>query len=69
MDNKKLVAIAKVIAATILELGEVPAGHLYAGVMGSLSLDEFESIIGIFTKAGLVEGDRSHLLRWIGPKA
>jgi len=61
------VAVIKAVAEAIQSLGEVPAGHLYANLMGHLSLDAFESIIGILVAAEVVKRDGSHLLTWIGP--
>jgi hypothetical protein len=62
------VAVIKAVAEAIQSLGEVPAGHLYANLMGhGLSLDTFESIIGILVAAEVVKRDGSHLLTWIGP--
>ena len=49
-------------------LGGMPAGELYVRVMGYMSLDTFESIIGLLVSNGLVSRDHSHLLRWIGAK-
>jgi hypothetical protein len=58
----------KAIADTIKELGQVPAGTLYAQLMSLMSLDAFERTIGQLTGAGLVRREPSHLLVWIGPK-
>lgn len=58
--------IAIEIAEAILELGEVPAGHLYATLMGQMDLDTFERYIGLLVKIGLVKREKSHLLRWVG---
>jgi hypothetical protein len=60
--------IVKAVAEALRELGEVPAGTLYAALMSKLSHAEFEQIIGIIHGAGLIERDDSHLLRWIGPE-
>lgn len=57
----------RAVADAIRELKQVPAGHLYAQVMGMMSEDAFERIIGTLTGAGLVARDQSHLLRWVGP--
>jgi len=68
--NEKVSAAVRAVAAiaeAIRELGQVPAGHLYAKLMGSMSLDQFEKIISILVKAGLVKRDASHLLHWVGP--
>ena len=54
------------VADAIRDLKEVPAGHLYAGLMGHMSLETFESILGILVSAGVVRRSGSHLLTWIG---
>lgn len=53
----------KALADAIKELGEVPAGHLYAAVMGSMSLANFDKAIGFLVSGGVVarNGD---LLTW-----
>ena len=60
---------ALVVADAIQELGSVPAGHLYAAVMGHMSLETFEGIVGVLVGAKLVRRDASHLLTWIGPRS
>jgi hypothetical protein len=55
------------IADAIRELKEVPSGHLYARVMGQLSLDQFQSVVDLLVRAGLVSESRGHLLTWTGP--
>lgn len=52
------------IADAIRELREVPSGELYVRVMDVISLDQYRSIIGILTRAGLIEC-RGHVLTWI----
>ena len=56
------------VAEAIRELGEVPAGHLYAGLISVMDLTQFDSLIAILCRAGVVERTSSHLLKWIGPK-
>ena len=53
----------KALADAIKDLGEVPAGHLYAGVMGVMSLVNFDKAIGILVRGGIItrSGD---LLKW-----
>ena len=63
-DYRVIAAMAEAIRA----LGEVPSGHLYAHVMGSMDLPTYQYIIDRLIGAGLVTMDRSHLLHWIGPR-
>jgi len=58
--------VAAVIGEIIRELGNVPAGHLYARVMGQINLDQFNMVIGILVAANLVS-QRNHELTWVGP--
>lgn len=65
---KAIVGMALAIGDAIKDLGEVPSGHLYARVMGHMSLETYETIIGLLKEAGVVEETPAHLLRWIGKK-
>jgi hypothetical protein len=67
--NKKQLAVIKAVAEAVRELKQVPAGHLYASLMGIMSLAEFNSIIAVLVEAGLVERAASHMLTWVEPKA
>jgi hypothetical protein len=62
-----LVRVAHAVAETIRELGAVPSGHLYARLMGVMELHQYEQVIDLLIDARLIERDRRHLLRWIGP--
>lgn len=62
-----LVRVAHAVAETIRELGEIPSGHLYARLMGVMELRQYEQVIDLLVDARLIERDRSHLLRWVGP--
>jgi hypothetical protein len=69
MSVKAVVDVAMAIAETVRELGEVPSGTLYASVMTmGLSLKEYEGVLNVLTRAGLVSKDGNHLIRWVGPK-
>ena len=66
--------IIRVVADAIREitinnsngLGGVPSGHLYARLMPTFTLAQYESVIGVLKRAGLVT-DKNHLLVWVGP--
>ena len=60
--------IVHAVGEAIQELGSVPSGTLYAGLMGQIRLDRYEQIIGLLKTDGLVEESPDHLLTWIGPK-
>jgi len=55
------------IADCIRALGSVPSGHLYARLMGHMSLETYEAVIGLLVEAGKVRRRSNHLLEWIGP--
>ncbi len=55
------------LAEAIHSLGRVPSGHLYAQVMGVMSLAEYESCIRALKGAKLVS-ESNHELTWIGPR-
>lgn len=55
------------ITETIREMGAVPSGHLYAPLTGKLTLEQYQRIIGVIKRAGLVRVAPSGLITWIGP--
>lgn len=65
---KAALAIIHALAEVIRDSGEIPAGHLYAHVMGKLSHDQFKQAVGTLVKAGLVRHEPNHLLVWTGPE-
>lgn len=64
---KKAFAVTVAVAGAIRELGSVPAGTAYAHLMGHLSLEQFDAIIAVLVKQGLVRREPNHLLVWTGP--
>ena len=52
------------VAEAIKSLGSVPSGHLYERVTGFLSLDQYNQIIGILKKQGLIK-EMNYELKWI----
>ncbi len=61
------IRMAAAVAEAIRDLGSVPSGHLYARLMGHMSLETYNKIITILKNAKLVE-ESNHLLTWVGPK-
>ncbi len=59
---KTLIAVAE----TIRELKRVPAGTLYATLMGTMDLPTFESMVNTLVNTGLVKRD-GHVLAWVEP--
>ncbi len=63
----KLVQLVALIAETVRESAEIPSGTIYATIMGTFSLGEYEWAIARLKGAKLIEETGSHLLRWVGP--
>lgn len=60
------IKMTQAIAEAIRELGEVPSGHLYAIVIGQVTMEQYARIIDVLKGAGLVE-EKNHVLKWAGP--
>ena len=54
------------IAEAIRQLGSVPSGVLYAQVCGHMTIDQYNQIIALVKRAGLI-AESNHVLRWVGP--
>lgn len=67
MTNQEKAAIEVILAvgSAIKELGSVPSGHLYVTLMGRMSLETYDKLIGILVKTGAVKLE-NHLLTWVG---
>lgn len=61
------IRITKTIADCIRDAGSIPSGHLYAAICSKIDLDQYQSIIGILKRSGLIT-ESHHELKWIGPK-
>ena len=57
-------AIVRAVADAVKALGTEPSGHLYARVMGRLSLSEYQQIIGMLVRARVIE-QRGDVLHWV----
>jgi hypothetical protein len=53
------------VGQAIRELKTVPAGPLYARLMGKMDLEQFDAMIAILVKQGLVERTSDHQIKWI----
>jgi len=65
---KAATMVVVTVGQAIRELGSVPNGHLYARLMGHLSLDSYNAVIETLKKAGVVK-EENNVLTYIGPKA
>lgn len=55
-----------IVGQAIRELKEIPSGHLYAQLMGKLTLSQYESILNTLKRAKMIKIEY-HLITWIGP--
>ncbi len=68
MDQEQRQAVISAvteIGLVIRDAKRIPSGHLYAHLMGVLSLDKYQMIIGILKKTGLVIEQANELI-WVG---
>lgn len=67
MEKQQISAAIEAIAAigrVIRDVKRIPSGHLYAQLMGVLSLEKYEAAIAILKKGGLVREESNELI-WI----
>ena len=67
MDKQQISAAIEAISAigrVIRDVKRIPSGHLYAQLMGVLSLEKYESAIGILKKGKLIAEEHNELI-WI----
>jgi len=58
--------VCKALASAIHAAKEIPSGHLYAAVMGHMTLETYQACIRTLEKTGLIKEESSHLIRWTG---
>lgn len=65
MNAQTVTLILATLLATLAETpsGEIPAGIAYAALMSACDLDTFNATVAAGQKLGLLERDRSHLLK------
>jgi hypothetical protein len=51
------------VAETVKDLGEVHSGTLYAALMDRMTLTQFDRVLDIMKRAGMVT-QKDNLLRW-----
>jgi hypothetical protein len=62
---KAAVQIMKAVAESIKEVGSIPSGHLYAQLMGKMSLGSYEKMIYAMQRMGIIRVE-DHLITYIG---
>jgi hypothetical protein len=60
------IEVCKALASAIHAAKEIPSGHLYAAVMGHLTLETYNACLATLEKTGLIKVEGSHLIRWTG---
>jgi len=60
------ILLCKEIGYAIHQVKEIPSGHLYAAVMGHLTLETYNACLATLEKTGLIKVEGSHLIRWTG---
>lgn len=68
MNQQRQEALRQIVLAVekaIRDAGEIPSGHLYAALMGHMTLDQYNTIISVLKKAGKIE-EKFNMLKYIG---
>lgn len=62
-EQKKsaLAEALQLLYEAIRDLGGVPSGHLYARLMGHMTLDQYNSLIGLLKTYGMVKETNFYL--------
>jgi hypothetical protein len=63
---RKITALCVAIYDILLEVKQIPEGHIYAHCMGQCTLEEFNTAIGLLIKTGKATS-RNHLLTLADP--
>lgn len=61
--------VIQTFAEVIREAGNIPSGYLYAMVMDKTDLNNYNRIIDMLKRTGLVSESTNHVLKWEGPKS
>lgn len=61
-----LVHLTAALAEAIHDAGEIPSGYLYAAVMSQFNLENYNVMLLVIKKAGLISIDEHHMIRWTG---
>lgn len=58
-----LAQMSLAVAETIEKLKEIPSGELYENLIGVLTLDEYNAIIGVLKNLGMIKVD-NYFITW-----
>lgn len=67
-EVQSMAQVVFIVAECAREAREVPSGVLYAVLADRVSHEAYQQVLGVLSRAGLIEVTRSHLIRWIGPE-
>jgi hypothetical protein len=67
-QRKAGLAVVMAVAETVREAKQCPSGVVYAALVGRVTLEGYQKILGILQNAGLVSVGSDHMLRWTGPE-
>jgi hypothetical protein len=62
MTRNEANVILAAILETVAEVNDAPSGHMYAALMGKVSLDDYNELLGIARNVGLVTVSPAHLV-------
>ena len=60
---KAAVEIMKAVASAVKELGSIPSGHLYAQLMGKMSLETYQDMIATMERLNVISV-KNHLITY-----
>lgn len=63
---RQQIALLQIIAEAVWEAGSIPSGHLYAAMVGKVTLSAFESLVAQLCRTGLIR-QNGYVLTWTGP--
>jgi hypothetical protein len=70
IDRQQIQSAIQVVCAlaeAIRTAKQIPSGHLYAMVMGKMTLEVYEGALGTLKRAKLVQ-EAGNMLTWVGPE-
>lgn len=64
LELKLLEALTRVLS----EVGEVPSGTVYSALIGKVTLADYQAVLSLMERIGVIKVDSNHMIRWTGPK-
>ena len=64
--TKAVLTLVHIIGSAIREAGEIgiPSGHLYAMLMGKVTLEQYEAVVNLLKRQKIIS-ESNHLLTYI----